>query len=533
VRRDDSDLELTVINPNMEALYACTVKTNDGQSKRAEAEIRFQADATTTTTDVDEGMGEGDFEVGPITIGNNQQYISYSHGPSPSNSVLRCPYDLSGGAEVNSVVWRITKRGRRAGNYKWKPNQRGQAFGMLKGKVNVDRGDSDLELTALNYAMAGNFSCTVVLSDGSRGTSPMEEVLVVDASEDGYKLDIYKDEGSCSLIVTERTGSIFPPPTVRSGLYSQETGNYLNLVDNWQIESQDNGSVSFSSSFNAFQIDESTPMDAEYRSEIGVTKSNGEYVRIFDNTVRKQFDHSCRELELHENQQVQYNSYDRTCFGEIRKPDEEELQAVVTCAMGFVSRVYINEVRMTCVQHSEMEYEWAPGGEGFMPYHLSCVVPPSTTTELPHETTTEVYGGDWWGTSTTSTEMPFPSYPPDVTTTEHYDDSYDGGDYGDEEEYDEDQDYGEDEEDYEEDYEEEVEHVDEYADETHTEDYEHKEAYEEEDQHMPSHDEGDQHMSSPHEAAVSEHDAGASSGATTAPIAVLVSIALMLCLPQP
>ncbi|XP_047501643.1 uncharacterized protein LOC125047473 [Penaeus chinensis] len=84
---------------------------------------------------------------------------------------------------------------------------------------------------------------------------------------------------------------------------------------------------------------------------------------------------------------VSYNSYQRTCFGGIRKPDAGPLQAEVTCADGYVPRDHIPSVTMICQHRGGNDYEWLHGEQGFVPQHLICVVPPSTT-EPPTTTTT-------------------------------------------------------------------------------------------------------------------------------------------------
>lgn len=55
------------------------------------------------------------------------------------------------------------------------------ATGLLKDKVNLERDDSDLELTALTYDLSANYSCTVTADDGTKA-SARDEILIVGES---------------------------------------------------------------------------------------------------------------------------------------------------------------------------------------------------------------------------------------------------------------------------------------------------------------------------------------------------------------
>lgn len=55
------------------------------------------------------------------------------------------------------------------------------ATGLLKDKVNLERDDSDLELTTLTYDLSANYSCTVIASDGS-SASAKDEILIIGES---------------------------------------------------------------------------------------------------------------------------------------------------------------------------------------------------------------------------------------------------------------------------------------------------------------------------------------------------------------
>ncbi|XP_063611911.1 uncharacterized protein LOC134785489 [Penaeus indicus] len=394
-----------------------------------------QLDASASAAAADYSMAG--FVVGPIVVGD-RGYMSYEEGPSPANSVVRCPFRLEEGQEVATVVWRVQKKGRRLGSFKWKPSGPKTAFGLLRGKVSLTRPDSDLELTSLKYNMAANYSCVVSLTDGTKGTAE-DEVLIVDTTGNEQSLSVREDEQTCALAVTEST-YVYPEPQIRSGMFSEQVGGFYQTFNNWEVLKHKNGSATYSYHDHMIYVDSNTPTDATYRSEVSVMKSNGDLVPVTtaSRIYVPRFERSCRDLELAANQAVAYNSYQRTCFGGIRRPDAEPLKAEVTCADGYVPRDHIPSVTMTCQHRGGNDYEWFHGEEGYVPQHLICVVPPSTTE--PSTTTT---------TTTTESFRPYnqPGYdygydymPPES--------EYDGGDdYAEEEEEEEEEEdyYGEDE----------------------------------------------------------------------------------------
>lgn len=391
-RREDSDLELTSVEYDLAGLYSCTVKTADGERGNAKADIlvqgsEHQLDASASAAAADYSMT--DSVVKAILIGE-RGYMSYEEGPSPTNSVVRCPVQLEEGQEVATVVWRVQKRGRRLGSFKWKASGPKTAYGLLRGKVNLDRQDSDLELTSLKYNMAGNYSCSVSLTDGKKGAAD-DEVLIVDTTGNEHSIDVQEDEQACTLTVTESTYA-YPEPTIRSGMYSDQVGGFYQTFNNWEVVKHKNGSATYSFRDHKIYVDSNTPSDATYRTEVSVMKANGDLVPItsFNRIYVPKFERSCRDLELEPNQAVAYNSYQRTCFGGIRKPDSGLLEAEVTCAEGYVPRDHIPSVTMVCQHRGGNDYEWLHGEQGYVPQHLICVVPPSTT-EPPATTTTESF----------------------------------------------------------------------------------------------------------------------------------------------
>ncbi|MDK2413690.1 hypothetical protein QHH03_31850, partial [Aphanizomenon sp. 202] len=79
----------------------------------------------------------------------------------------------------SGVLWEILKEEVAAGTFEWKPNANATATGLLKDKVNLERDDSDLELTALTYDLSANYSCTVTADDGTTA-SAKDEILIID-----------------------------------------------------------------------------------------------------------------------------------------------------------------------------------------------------------------------------------------------------------------------------------------------------------------------------------------------------------------
>ncbi|XP_063611913.1 uncharacterized protein LOC134785490 [Penaeus indicus] len=63
--------------------------------------------------------------VGPVSLADGGHVISYDEGPSPDNSLIRCPYDLQEGQQVIAVIWELLKEDKRAGSYKWRPGRGG------------------------------------------------------------------------------------------------------------------------------------------------------------------------------------------------------------------------------------------------------------------------------------------------------------------------------------------------------------------------------------------------------------------------
>lgn len=60
-----------------------------------------------------------------MSLGDGQHIIAYDEGPSPENSLIRCPYDLQEGQQVVAVIWELLQDGKRAGSFKWRPGRGG------------------------------------------------------------------------------------------------------------------------------------------------------------------------------------------------------------------------------------------------------------------------------------------------------------------------------------------------------------------------------------------------------------------------
>ncbi|ROT65601.1 hypothetical protein C7M84_016404 [Penaeus vannamei] len=141
--------------------------------------------------------------VGPVSLGDGQHIIAYDEGPSPENSLIRCPYDLQEGQQVVAVIWELLQDGKRAGSFKWRPGRGGTTTGILRGKVNARREDSDLELTSVEYDLAGLYSCTVKTDDGERGNAKADILTAITKAEAENPLNV------CTLTSLPR---IFPFP---------------------------------------------------------------------------------------------------------------------------------------------------------------------------------------------------------------------------------------------------------------------------------------------------------------------------------
>ncbi|XP_042887899.1 uncharacterized protein LOC122263512 [Penaeus japonicus] len=319
-------------------------------------------------------------EVGPVSIVENNTYISYGLGPSENNSVIVCTYTLDAGQAVSKVLWEILKDEAPAGTFEWTPNSPGTATGLLENKVNLDRDDSDLELTSLAYDLSANYSCTVTTKDGS-AASAKEEVLIIDTTSNHIYEEFLPSEKTCSIRVSVRYFPVFPEPTVAAGMYSEKLEQYITKVDNWVAKRHPNGSVGYSFTNYTVQIDESIPDEANFRTQLGVTKSDGTYISQSRTTAFHHFQHSCKVLPVGENQTVSYNSDEKTCYGEPYSPGQS-LEATVTCASGYISSGNLTSVTLVCESANETYHEWIPKDEGYLPEDLLCASggPASTAT---------------------------------------------------------------------------------------------------------------------------------------------------------
>ncbi|XP_047476971.1 uncharacterized protein LOC125030754 [Penaeus chinensis] len=317
-------------------------------------------------------------EVKPLAIVGNRRYISYGTGPSEKNSVLLCAYTLGEGQAVSRVLWEILKEEGSAGTFEWKPNAPATATGLLKDKVNLERDDSDLELTTLTYELSANYSCTVTADDG-RKASAKDEILIIDTTSNNIYESFFPSEATCSINTSVSYFPVFPEPTVIAGLYSESLGKYFGEVDAWVAARHPNGSVAYSYSNYVIKVDQSTPDDANFRCELGVRKANGTVISQSVMTSHIYFKHSCKVLPVGENQTVIYNTDDRTCYGEPYKPGT--VKATVKCAEGFVSSGNVTFVTLVCHSVNATTHRWIPGNEGLLPEDLVCdaYIPEVTT----------------------------------------------------------------------------------------------------------------------------------------------------------
>ncbi|XP_063612156.1 uncharacterized protein LOC134785691 [Penaeus indicus] len=237
-------------------------------------------------------------EVEPPSITDDHRYISYSVRPSGNQSTIVCNYTLGEGQAVSGVLWQILKEEVSAGTFEWKPNAPATATGLLKDKVNLERDDSDLELTTLTYELSANYSCTVTADDG-RTASARDEILIIDTTSRHVYHGTNMNEGKCRLEVDIKYYPVFPQPTVGAGLYSDSLGGFYEEIANWARVVHANGSVGFSCHYE-FQVNENTPADAYFTSSLGVTKSDGTYIACQISSVlqeRQHFGEPDRQLQ--------------------------------------------------------------------------------------------------------------------------------------------------------------------------------------------------------------------------------------------
>ncbi|XP_069970474.1 uncharacterized protein [Penaeus vannamei] len=312
--------------------------------------------------------GAATLELERPSIIDNLRYISFSLQPSENQSVIVCNYTLDEGQAVSGVLWEILKEEVAAGTFEWKPNANATATGLLKDKVNLERDDSDLELTALTYDLSANYSCTVTADDGTTA-SARDEILIVDTTSRHVYHGSYANEAKCTLDVDIKYYPVFPPPTVSAGLFSNSLGGFFEEITNWVRVLHANGSVGYSCDYG-FQIDENTPADAYFTSSVGVTKSDGTYISLAGMTSNFYFERGCKNVSVSENQTVSYNTKRLTCFGE--PFSHFGVKARVACAEGFVSSGNVTSVTLVCESVNATVHRWIPGDEGLLPEDLLC-----------------------------------------------------------------------------------------------------------------------------------------------------------------
>ncbi|XP_047476970.1 uncharacterized protein LOC125030753 [Penaeus chinensis] len=317
-------------------------------------------------------------EVEPPSIMDDLRYISYDIRPSENKSTIVCNYTLGDGQAVSAVLWEILKEEGSAGTFEWKPNAPATATGLLKDKVNLERDDSDLELTTLTYELSANYSCTVTADDG-RKASAKDEILIIDTTRRHVYQGTYRNDTKCRVEVDVKYYPVFPQPTVSAGLYSDSLGGFYEKITNWDRVYHANGSVGFSI-YYGFQINENTPVDAYFTSSLGVTKSDGTYISLYSMTSNFHSNRGCKNVSISENQTVSYNTNSWTCFGE---PFSlfRDVEARVKCAEGFVSSGNVTSVTLVCESANATTHRWIPGDEGLLPEDLVCdaYIPEVTT----------------------------------------------------------------------------------------------------------------------------------------------------------
>ncbi|XP_037801502.1 uncharacterized protein LOC119596356 [Penaeus monodon] len=307
-------------------------------------------------------------EVEPPSLTDDHRYISYGVRPSENQSMIVCNYTLGEGQAVSGVLWEILKDESSAGTFEWKPNAPATATGLLKDKVNLERDDSDLELTTLTYELSANYSCTVTADDGTTA-SAKDEILIIDTTSRHVYHGTYANEAKCRVDVDVKYYPVFPRPTVSAGLYSKSLGGFYKEITNWARIVHANGSVGFSCDYG-FQINENTPEDAFFTSSLGVTKSDGTYIGLSSMTSSFYFKRGCENVSISENQTVSYNTDVWTCFGE--PFSHFGVEARVECAEGFVSSGNVTSVTLVCDSVNATTHRWIPGDEGLLPEDLVC-----------------------------------------------------------------------------------------------------------------------------------------------------------------
>lgn len=293
--------------------------------------------------------------VGPVRLVKNRSYISYRHGASPNNSLIECPYQLEEeGEHVQRVLWEMWEDVYKLGTYEWHPSSGGNATGRLKGMVNLNRDDGSLELIKLRYDLAGEYSCGVSLTNGETKNAAKEEVLIVDLNG---RHNLNQRDMNCSFIGGYVSPAVFPEATLRAGMFSRKLDEFYDEVPNlaWRKVIHSNSSVTYSFNNVSFKIDQNTPDDVVFKVEIGIIKSDGEYISQGSITSYSSSwnENGCPDVKEEDSKQVKYSANSFACRGGRRN----YAKATVTCKEGYQGEWGVSLVRVRC--HST-SLTWEP-----------------------------------------------------------------------------------------------------------------------------------------------------------------------------
>lgn len=290
-------------------------------------------------------------EVGPVRLGNNRTHISYGLGPAANNSLLECPYQLSEGETLQQISWILWNGEEQVGTYEWLPSGEGSAEGLLKGVVNLSRDDGDLELTELRYDLGGFYSCAATLTDGHVEKADKWEALIIDLTASSSYLRGYDNLTACTYNASVGYSPTYPPPTVRTGMYSDQRGGFYDEVTSleWLKIVYANKSIGYSFSDRIFKIDANTPNDAGFRSSLGVTKTDGTYIPL-TSSISYSFlwsKEGCPWPNLQEHQMLDNILGRKTCRGQL-VPGYFDSSFTVRCEKGYHAVGVVTYLEIVC-----------------------------------------------------------------------------------------------------------------------------------------------------------------------------------------
>lgn len=315
--------------------------------------------------------------VGPVRLVNNKRYISYRLGPSPNNSLLECPYvlNLTKNEVLQKISWNffLEKSGNEVnGSYEWTPSGGGIATGALEGVVNLNGRNGSLELTELRYDLGGYYECSATLTNGQTQKAEKWEALIIDTTSSSSSTKSEIRDGGCVTVSSVQLNTIYPEPTVHSGMYSPSLQGYYDQVtaQEWFKVVYQNKSVGYSYNNKEFKIDENTPYDAYFLLTVGVTKSDGNYISLYATEGNLLQERGCPGLKNKANQVETYRDGKKTCRNEYIKLFEDP-KVVVTCQKGFHSDGDLSSLELTCDLQT---FQWRSEDEGVSRDDLRCVM---------------------------------------------------------------------------------------------------------------------------------------------------------------